>query len=138
MTKPMLIEALKPGMRAKVHVSTADHDPVVHVDGFIKWELTWKDCDVETLKSVDYEIIPPKPEKRPNCEQQQCTVWLPDEVGQTWYEAAEKLAGLIGYQGAAVGDVVKQRDTMIYIPVFFPDKHTRDFVYDTLMEASHA
>lgn len=61
MTKPMLIEALKPGMRANVRVSTAGHDPVVHVDGFIKWELTWKDCDVETLKSVDYEIIPDEP-----------------------------------------------------------------------------
>lgn len=61
MTKPMLIEALKPGMRAKVRVSERDHDPVVHVDGFIKWELTWKDCDVETLKSADYEIIPDEP-----------------------------------------------------------------------------
>lgn len=59
LAKPMLIEALKPGMRAKLLTGTVRHNE----SGFVKWESTSEYCNHATLTTTEYEIIPdgPKP-----------------------------------------------------------------------------
>lgn len=55
--KPMLIEALKPGMRAKMLCGIVRH----HESGFIKWEESKEYCNYAALTTTDYEIIQDEP-----------------------------------------------------------------------------
>lgn len=59
MSKPMLIEALKPGMRAKL----GNGEEVWRTENYIRSKTITKICNVVYLTSTDYEIIPddPKP-----------------------------------------------------------------------------
>lgn len=65
MSKPMLIEALKPGMRAKVRPNHAAYVTVERHEDRVVYSNRFeaKDCGVSVLTSTDYEIIldDPKP-----------------------------------------------------------------------------
>jgi hypothetical protein len=57
MSKPMLIEALKPGMRAKL----GNGEEVWRTENYIRSKTITKISNVTYLTSTDYEIIPDEP-----------------------------------------------------------------------------